>query len=517
MPRQTTKRQVSITRSIPAPVGGLNAVDAIAEMPETDAVVLDNWFPRPSDVLLRSGYTAWKTGFTHWVESLMPYSNATGEKLFAASGTAFYDATASGAVGGAVVTGLTNARWESTNVATPGGQFLYAANAVDPPELYDGTTWVAITAISTPAITGVTTTKLRCPTVWKNRVWFIENASLNAWYLPTQSVGGLAAKWDLGTIFRLGGTLATICTASISTSSTFDDYIAFVTTEGEVAVYAGTDPAQAGLFVLQGVYRIGKTVGRRCFFKSGADTILICSDGLVSLSRLVTEGRGKKEETISYKIMNDINNAVALYKNNFGWQGVLHPLGNKIIVNVPTVEDARSYQYVMNTINGSWCTFGRLDSPWNAACFAVLGDSLYFGSGTFVAQADTGQSDNLTVITGSCLPAFSYFKSDRNKFFTGARIIFNSDGPVMPAVALNTDFNIQAPTGFLSYNNAGGSPWNTSPWNTSPWSSTPAIRTGWQTVTGIGFTASMYFKVSTLVDQIAFYSTDYLYQPGGVY
>ena len=42
----------------------------------------------------------------------------------------------------------------------------------------------------------------------------------------------------------------------------------------------------------------------------------------------------------------------------------------------------------MNTITNAWCTFGKNASPWNAFCWEVLTDNIYFGANGFVAQAD---------------------------------------------------------------------------------------------------------------------------------
>lgn len=518
MKPQSFGRQISTTQSVQAPTGGLNAVDSIAAMPITDAVILDNIVPQPSNVVLRAGYTNWMTGFAAFVESLLPYANAAGEKLFAASGTAFYNATTSGAVGSAVVTGLTNARWESTNIATPAGQFMYAMNGVDKPEFYDGTNWVAVDGISTPAITGVTTTKLRNPVVWKNRLWAVENASLNAWYMPVQSIGGAASKWDLTSIFSEGGFLQSIMPVSIATASDFDDYLAFMTSEGQIAIYGGTDPATAGLFVIQGVYKIGKPIGRRCFFKAGADVIIICSDGLVSLSNLVRQGRGKKTETISYKIQPDINTAIQSYGANFGWQGVLHPLGNKIIINVPVIQDSTSYQYVQNTLNQSWCTYGRLASPWNAACFCVLGDILYWGGATFVAKGDFGVSDAGNVISGSMLPAFSYFKTDRQKLFTMIRPLFTTTGIGNPTflARLCVDFSTLAPTGAVPFGTTSYAIWDTSKWDVALWATGLTVRSAWQSVAGLGFVGSAYIKLASKTDTIQINSCDYVFMVGGV-
>ena len=145
-------RARSAPASLAAPVGGWNARDALGAMPTLDAVYLTNLFPRTTDVVLRNGYTQHATGLSTQVETLMSYSGAATNKLFAATaGGSIFDVTSSGAVGAAVVTGMTNGRWQYTNVATAGGNFLIAFNGADNGLRYNGTTWVAI-----PATTGLT-------------------------------------------------------------------------------------------------------------------------------------------------------------------------------------------------------------------------------------------------------------------------------------------------------------------------------------------------------------------------
>ena len=76
MPPNT--QQKSQTKSVGAPVGGLNAVNSIADMPPTDAVIMDNMFPSPTSVDSRNGYTNWLTGVTGWVETLAAYNQQSG-------------------------------------------------------------------------------------------------------------------------------------------------------------------------------------------------------------------------------------------------------------------------------------------------------------------------------------------------------------------------------------------------------------------------------------------------------
>jgi hypothetical protein len=116
---------------------------------------MENWFPSTTSVDLRNGYTLWQTGLPAWAESIFAYNGLATKKLFCAAGTAFYDVTAKAGTPSSVVTGLANARWQYTNVGTFGGQFLLCCNGVDTPYAYNGTTWQAITAVSSPlALTG---------------------------------------------------------------------------------------------------------------------------------------------------------------------------------------------------------------------------------------------------------------------------------------------------------------------------------------------------------------------------
>lgn len=505
------------TVSVPSPIGGLNAVDSLAAMPPTDAVIMDNFFPEPTFVGLRKGYTQWKTGLPSWVETLMGYSSlSTTERLFGISGTSVYDCTAAGAVGAAIVTGLTNARWEYTDVSVPGGAWLYAANGVDKPLAFDGTTWTKVDALSTPAITGVTTTLLRNPVVWKTRLWFIENNTNKAWYLPVQAIGGAATSFDLSTIFKLGGSLQSIMTFSVSSATSFDDYIGFLSTEGELAVYQGTDPSSASTFAITGVYQCGKPIGRRCWFKYGSDAVIIGANGILSVTKIISVGIQNPKDAVSYKILNLINADAQAYANNFGWEGCVYPLGNKIVINIPENTNSRMHQYVMNTIHGAWCSYGLINSPWNASTFCCLGNKLYYGGNGFVAQCDTGQSDGTAQIMGSVKPAFSYMGTDKQKQFTMVRPILQTTGDVSPVMVLNTDFQDVLPSGTPTFSGTGASLWNVALWNVSYWSTGPTIQKNWQTVYGIGFSGTVYLQVASKLSSVTLLSFDYVIRDGGI-
>src|ERR1700676_3199923 len=102
------RQQTAKSQSIPAPIKGLNAKDSIAQMEPTYALVLDNYFCTPTTVDTRNGSSNWATGLGAWVETISHYTNPTVQTLFAAAGTKVFNVTASGAVGAAVVTGMTS-------------------------------------------------------------------------------------------------------------------------------------------------------------------------------------------------------------------------------------------------------------------------------------------------------------------------------------------------------------------------------------------------------------------------
>jgi len=195
-PNTTRKAQVSRTASIPAPTGGLNARDAIADMKETDAVVMTNWFPSTASVDIRNGYQSHATGITGNVETLMAYNYGTTSELWGIVDGEIIDVTSAGAVGAAAVTGLSNSRFEYILMGTAGGNYLMAVNGADDLQLYDGSAWLSIDAVSTPAITGVTTSTISNINNFKNRVWLIQKDTLKAWYLPVSSIAGAANAFE---------------------------------------------------------------------------------------------------------------------------------------------------------------------------------------------------------------------------------------------------------------------------------------------------------------------------------
>lgn len=671
-PRKPKPPAAARTLTMPAPTGGLNARDALAAMPATDAVTLDNFFPGTTSVDLRSGYEQWSTGYPAAVESLMTYNGPSASKMFAASGSSIYDATTKGAVGAPVVTGLSNARWQYVNMGTPGGQFVVAVNGSDAPYSYNGTAWlryasvdaqplwrltadgttvtaqtsaphglitgdtvtivgatpagyngqsqvtvpsevpaqtiatitfstttatlttiaphglvtgalvvvtgavpaqyngnfqITVTGANTftytmvsapasnattvgtytspvnsftlpnaaapagsasvvgsyvvaPAITGVDPKKLIHVNVYASRLFFVEKDSCRFWYLPVNTVSGAASSFDLAPLFTLGGYLMAMATWTIDNAAGMVEYAVFISSEGEVVVYSGSDPSSASAWVKAGRFRLGRPVGRRCYERMGSDVVLISRDGFLPLSRSLLTDRAQMQDAISNKIEILVSNDVSRYGDNFGWQATLHPRGQKMIVNVPQTTGKQQYQYVMNTITGAWCRF----TNWNANTFELMGDDLFFGSNlqnspnsAFVARCDVGNSDNGAFIFGEVKTAFHYFGSlGYQKQVLMARPLLQTSGDLTIAIGMDMDFSDSFPEGMPTFSGVSGTKWNVAKWNTFPWGSDSEIKRDWQSVTGVGDAAAFHMRVANNKTALQWQAVQYTYRLGGI-
>lgn len=499
--------QVVTSKTIPAPVGGWNARDSWADMPANNAITLDNWFPDTSQVFLRNGHSSYATGMTNPVESLMEYASGSTRKFFAAAGAKIYDVTSPGAVGAASVSGLTNARWQHVNFDTSGAHYLIAVNGADAPQAFDGAAW------STPAITGFTKANAIHVNSHHQRLFFIEKNTMNAWYLGTLAIAGAAAQLNFGPYAKMGGSLLAMASWSVDGGSGPRDLAVFITTEGEVIIFEGSDPSDATKWALVGTYVIARPIGRRCFMKIGSDVVVITEDGFIPLSKQLITGRANPKVALSDKISGAIATAARSYGGNFGWQPLLYPRGHYALFNIPTQENAQAQQFVVNTITGAWCRFlGQ-----NASCWGLYDQDLYFGDGSGnVFLADDGSTDNGAAITGDLKTAFNYFGTPSTlKAFTMARPIFVGGMAVTPLMGINVDYEDVAPSSIILSSGSNGSPWDTSLWDVSPWGVTNLVSKKWQATGGIGFCGAAYIRVSTTVSSIGLLAIDYTFQTGG--
>ena len=292
-------------------------------------------------------------------------------------------------------------------------------------------------------------------------------------------------------------------------------YVGFVSSQGEVLLYQGTDPASAANWGKVGQFRIGRPIGQKFYERAGNDTLLVTTDGIMPMSRAAITDRQSQSSAISYKIIQRIRDDQALFSANYGWQAILFPAGNRLIVNVPKSNSTDNVQYVMNTITNMWCRYTGVA----ARCWALYNDNIYFGGTTAVYQGEYGNSDDGAGISASVLPAYNYFGAPGiNKMFTAVRPIITANGTFTPSIGLVFDFQGGTPSSAPQLSTAtSNAAWNTSPWNTTPWGSAYVTSRDWQWVGGVGFAGAMVMQSSTKNMSVTWASTDWLLERGGVF
>jgi hypothetical protein len=507
--RRPNSGRTTRTTSVPAPVGGWNARDALADMPVDDAVILDNWFPMTSDVRLRDGYVDHSTGITGTVETLMVYNSPTASKLFGAATYSVYDCTLSGAVGAAVVSGLTNARLQYVNVETAGGNFLMAVNGADKLRGYNGSAWW-VDGDGTHDITGVDTATCINISVHMHRVWLVQSNTLKIWYLPVNSIAGAATAIDFTSMFKRGGYIMAMGSWTIDSGSGMDDHAAFITSQGEVAIYQGSDPSSSTTWALVGVYQIGAPIGRRCVKKYASDLLIICQDGLMPMSKALLSSRVNNKVSLTDKIQTAISQSVTSYGGNFGWEICLYPQANMLLLNVPVTNG--QHQYVMNTITGSWCRF----TGWGASCWELFNEQIYFGTSGKVCLAWSTQADAGNNITSEALQAFNKFGTENLKWFKEARPLFQSNTSSLGvSMGLNVDNEtIAPPLNTPTYTDNSVSYWGTGKFGTALWGADLISVKDWQTVSALGYSAAMHLQTASKIASVRWSATTYQFEMG---
>lgn len=490
----------AIPASVPASIKGWDQLLSLADMPPDHAVVMNNFIPRPGYLEVRRGSASYASAIgttMSSVNTVMAYnaSNTSNAKLFAIGGTAIYDITAGGA-GTPVVTGLSNTEWQFTNFANVGTNYLVAANGIDTPQIFNGATWGNL------AVTGITPSNIVQPWAWKGRLWFAQVNSLVAAYLPVASIAGAVATFDLGPFATKGGYIQAISSWTIDSNQTIDEYLAFITSRGQVIVYQGTDPTTANTFALVGVYNLGDPIGRRCFLRISGNLWVICVDGVIPMTEMLVQAMDRNaaaKVAPTTMIMNAVLTSAQNYAQNFGWQFINYPKGQLAILNIPQVENSTSVQYVMNTLTGAWCQFIGL----NANCWETLDDVIYFGSNDGrVYKWDVGSGDYVGAtplpITAQVQTAFNYFNTRGHlKRWTMVRPIITTDGSVTPGVGLNIDFGTGAPISIPSTISTAAALWDVAIWDQALWPVNSSVIANWTTVEGIGQAASIITQLTT--------------------
>lgn len=496
-PRVAAAAQVAQLFTIPAPVGGLNYRDPISAMQPTDALVLDNFIPKQTGVELRKGWQYYTSTVSLPIKSIFTYNapDPADNKIFAAAGGNIYDVTSG--TPSLVVSGTSaeNDQWNTTQFATNAGMFLLAVSPGAGYYTYDSVNgWVQQSVTNLP-------TDLTSVAVWKRRVWFTEKDSSKVYYLNSvDSIAGSSHSFEMGSLLRNGGYVRGLINWTLDAGIGIDDHLVVVGSQGDVGVWAGTDPSGANNFELKGVWYVGPVPKYGRFFTGyGGDVMIVSTLGLVPISRLVNGQFSEVQPGPSQKVQSVLSPLIATLKDELSWDVFIAPDSDVLIIKLP--ENGGVYQqFAMNVNTGAWCTFSGIPM----ACSALLNGQLYFGTEDGrVAKGLFGDSDGVetddtggTAIEGDVQTAFNSFGTPAQlKKFGLARPIFIA--PEAPSVLarINTQYTFSNNAGSPSFVETNEGRWDQGLWNTARWVGTANTYQAWIGTTGLGYYAALRMKV----------------------
>lgn len=519
-PRKAAQARNHQVAAILSPTRGLNFRDPFIAMQPTDAVSLNNFIAKPTGVELRGGYQKHATGLGGAVSTLLPYvaQDSTGNKLFAAVENKFFDVTSSVVDPTPVVSNndSVDGVWSSIMFSAPTENFLCTTSPSGGYWTYDSTGgWTDRTA----ALTGFTG-ETGAIGSWKNRLWIIAEKTAKVYWLPVNSVQGAATMLDLGPLLKHGGYVTAVCNWTMNAGIDIDDYLVFFGSQGDVIVYAGTDPADVTTFALKGVWYMGRPpVGNRFYQEYGGELFVLSELGLIPLSKMVNGQVAGTYDVMSARIGPVLSPQITRLLETPLWEVRLIENNDVLMLKVPR-ENNTYQQWAMFIQTGAWSTFSGL--PFNTV--ETYNGTLYFGDEDgnvqigLVAKRDAMNIDGTggSVIEGQCQGGFNSYGSPANlKLFTMARpILIAANAPSVQA-QMNVEYNFNPIYASPSYIERSTSNWDEGIWDQAQWAGSSNTYAAWVGLQNMGYYGSL--RVAVKGDpKTVFVSTNVMYQPGGV-
>ena len=351
---------------IPAPVRGMNTRQLLASNDPYTCVYSYNMVPAEYGMETRLGYREYTVplesnlGDADGVRTLIPVQPADESlsgRLFAVTNQGIWDtqgpivpfpvpeilfSTDQGPLAG-------YGNWAQFTTAA-GDELVFYADGENGLFQYDIATnvWTAVLGI-----TGVDPGDLVFVVAHKQRLWFVERYTTNAWYLEVGAITGPATKFTFGGKFKNGGDLVALYNWTIDGGDGLDDYLVAVSRGGDVLPYRGDDPAQAITWELVGTYYVGNIpAGRRCGLSAGTGELYLLSEfGLTTLSELLDETPTPLGESNPYNVLNVsslIRQDMAKYIGLNGWELIENLSDGSLVISTPPRDGDVYLQYVMN-------------------------------------------------------------------------------------------------------------------------------------------------------------------------
>ena len=348
--------------------------------------------------------------------------------------------------------------------------------------------------------TGADTSEWSHVQTYRNRLFFVEGGSLNVWYLPVGSITGAAAEFTLAGIFGKGGSVLMTGTWSLDSGDGLDDKLVVISTEGEVAIFEGSDPSDANDWRLVGRYDISPPLGKNCMMKAGGDLIIGTEEGAVPVSQAVNKDPAALSlSAVSRAIEPDWSTEVTA-RRSLPWEVVKWPEKNMAIWSLPVTDSGdEECCFVVNLETGAWTKY----TGWNTRCLILHDDQVYFGSNDGrVRRAEVGGYDDVTTpYVATMVGAWDHLGAVGSaKTVKQARAIFRTSTDFNPKISMSKDYTVSlpaAPSTAIGVDSPGI--WDSGTWDTSKFDaglSYYTVNTRWVSIGQSGFAVAPQIQVT---------------------
>lgn len=426
---------------IPAPTGGWNAQDSIADMRDTDALDMINVFPDNVSCTVRGGRAVLNARV----------DNAGGGKNI------WNLVTAAGA--NKTIVRTANKLWNVTTAASPvdlgvtitgGNSFgcvfrnkLFLVNGTSVPYDWDGTTLTAT------AWTGPTLTTLIQVAAYRNRLYFTQVNTGTIYYGTVDGIAGALTAFDVSSLLQLGGSVSFCASTTRQSTTISSELFVIVSTMGEVLVYEGSFPGDAS-WNLIGRFFVGAPCNRRSFFWAGNELYLITNRGIVSVNTLLQGNlKGGQYVMLTDRIARAWRQMGALSYTLDDVFGFYYPRLNSIFIQVSYYQGAPADGnfgdgycfFVYNLNSNAWTRFTYSNNQFAGCC--LVGERLvgFVGGGaSALYYLDYGTDDDGAVIQWLIRHAFTSASDPyHRKLLKQAQPLFTSGTATGRLTYINAD------------------------------------------------------------------------------
>lgn len=485
-----------ISVTLPTPIGGLNLLDAVDNMPPGDCIECENIYPDVAAVKVRDGQVLFGTsGLTGSGNNLISITASDGtQRLLHLEANALTDMTT-----GSPVVVVLPGNISATASWTIFNNRLFFFDGVNAPIIYTPAAGTAA-GVGFTGITGGNTTIVAAGS-FKNVLCLIQTGTASFWYPAAAAITGACSEYNLAPFFKKGGTLRYVGSWTNQLASTSAELFVAISSEGEVLCYSGDGPATAlSTFSLVARYETGRPLGFKAFVQLENDLWIITDRGVVSLSNLFQGASGLAALSgMPAKINSFITQYALVTGTSQRWMGRFWPKGQRVYLSIP-ISSNQTVLLVCNLQSGAWCKYTFIENQ-KVSCIAIFNGKPYgVNLAGRVCELEKAGNDDGQVIAWNLKWAWSFLgtRGDFKRIVDCRPILYCFAGQQL-SLGVATDFrsNVSLSTITVGESSAiNDSEWDSSSWDSTPWGSEQEYFSEWHALSGQGHSVSFQMQGS---------------------